>query len=891
MLIRISGGTDGIKKYLEEGQKQGRGFSRDELDERVVLAGDLEVTDSVIQSMDGDGERYLHITLAFKEDELDREKLAAVVRDFEAFAFSAYAKDEYSFYAEAHLPRIKSYNNARTGEFVERKPHIHIIVPKVNLLGAMHLNPFGVVLQNEQFIDAFQEHVNNKYGLASPKDNRRIEFTGESEMISRYKGDVFAGGNQELKGAILDRLLSEEIDRYDAFRAMLAEFGATRTRNEGKDAEYQNVKPAGNGKGVNLKEYVFSRQFVELSGAEKRKRLAADVQREYEVAGQVRRSPQVLEVTLRQWHEVRAREVKYLNSGNRKAWQEYREADQAGRHRLLAEKEVRFYAKHRQEQTHGQGQGDGGRAARDVGRVGREFGFKRAPGAERAMGADRTKGRDHRQRDFGPDPQGTAPESLNRVRSLSSVGVVGFAQRGEVLLPDHAADHLVDEGADRAHPLRRPGAGERGLNDTGRQADSVVSQVVRDHQERKQARSAEGQTEFQAIKQQLDARRLLVELSQSHGVIPEKYEVTKAKDGSDRIRCGTRNLNVSDFLTKELNLPWLDAAGVLRAAYARQRGQEPMQEAKREPRRKLWAEFQAQQRANAPQLRAVQWDEQRAKERERHAAIKTVFYAMRSKAQSDRSLQPAQRKAAVSIARMERLTKETALRARVRAERERLTAEQRRPALERYRDFLAGLAQAGDEDALGELRRMRPDPAERGSAPEDQVTPAEPWVAPYSAPIHRAPAITYQVHRNGDVTYQRDGRDMLRDAGRAVQLLQQDAQTIETALRLAQQKFGNSLMLHGTQQFQETAARVAAEAGLRVEFTDQRLNRIMQDRRVELDAQRARDTEARKLAQDFARQRQEKAKPHQVPEPPAGPQVDSEPPAPTLNKGPRSRGR
>lgn len=35
----------------------------------------------------------------------------------------------------------------------------------------------------------------------------------------------------------------------------------------------------------------------------------------------------------------------------------------------------------------------------------------------------------------------------------------------------------------------------------------------------------------------VDAGRLLGELSRSHGVIPEKYEVTKAKDGSDRIKC------------------------------------------------------------------------------------------------------------------------------------------------------------------------------------------------------------------------------------------------------------------------------------------------------------------------------------------------------------------
>ena len=44
--------------------------------------------------------------------------------------------------------------------------------------------------------------------------------------------------------------------------------------------------------------------------------------------------------------------------------------------------------------------------------------------------------------------------------------------------------------------------------------------------------------------------RLLAAVARSHGVIPEKYQVSKAKDGSDRIKCGTRNLNVSDFLTR-----------------------------------------------------------------------------------------------------------------------------------------------------------------------------------------------------------------------------------------------------------------------------------------------------------------------------------------------------
>lgn len=231
---------------------------------------------------------------------------------------------------------------------------------------------------------------------------------------------------------------------------------------------------------------------------------------------------------------------------------------------------------------------------------------------------------------------------------------------------------------------------------------------------------------------------------------------------------------------------------------------------------------------------------------------------------------------------MERLAKEAALRERVKIEREQLKTEQRKPAREQYRDFLTEKAQAGDEQALAELRRMRPEPTDKDKATDAQVRPAERQADQDRAPLHRAPAITYQVARNGDVTYQRDGRDMLRDAGRSVYMLQQDAQTIETGLRLAQQKFGSKLALSGPQDFQEKAARIAAEAGLKVEFSDQRLNKIMQERRAQLDAEKASEAEARKLAQDFAKQReQEKAKAKE-PAAPAGPQKAQEQPAPAI---------
>ncbi len=55
----------------------------------------------------------------------------------------SYASDEYNFYAEAHIPKIKTMKDRKTGESVDRKPHIHIVIPRKNLLSGNEMNPVG----------------------------------------------------------------------------------------------------------------------------------------------------------------------------------------------------------------------------------------------------------------------------------------------------------------------------------------------------------------------------------------------------------------------------------------------------------------------------------------------------------------------------------------------------------------------------------------------------------------------------------------------------------------------------------------------------------------------------------------------------------------------------
>lgn len=1035
MLIRVRGGRGGIKEYLENGHKQGREFERDDLDERVILAGDLEFAQQLIDGVESRGDRYLHITLSFKEDEISNETLLAIGEEFRRFMFSAYKDDEYIFYVEAHLPKIKSYENQQTGELVERKPHIHIVIPKVNLRSGRALNPFGLMELSERHVDAFQEHINNKYGLASPKDNRRIHFTDTSDMIQRYREyDNFTGGNKDLKRAILDAVVERNVTSYDDFEKLVNEFGATKIRNAGRDNEYFNVKPDGASKGINLKDYPFSRKFIELPTNEKQRVLSAEIQRNYEVQGKARKDSDAIAITLNEWHRFRAREIKYVNSGNKKLYRDYRAASPEGREQILSALAARFYAKYPEpwtepeaftganpfdpaykfkqpanapsqlplfdhvvresagdllphvgravvEQKGVEGQGGAGVYAvalphpdrlweplmlsafeqmyafnlddpmpgQDVGLkaysgknpVGHGYGvakraarldeltarssrqradgqlapfeqshtFKHVPAAPAGLAAVATpvhpfdhlnqELRHERQRYAGKNPidheyaykrpawsernpigkasgepaerrrRGTGgygagdgqrghgghgqagrqrgqlagtpdrehdidslavvekTRTVDRLRRLPGGRMVRQDREGAVLLPTHALDQLGDRPVGPSHTLRRSSHRQPVRKGTGRTTDSAISQFARDFEERQRRAAAGALPEFQEIKQKLDARRLLAELSHSHGIIVEKYEVTTAADGSARIRAGNRHLNVADFLTKEVRLPWAEAATILRHTYGRQMDRHSHSPPRVPPDRMLWREFQEQRRGRGG-LRS-QLAAQPASEKARREAIKErLAEAKRAAA----ALPAVQRKAAMSIARMEAITAESALRSSIRAER----APFRLPVADQYRMFLQERAQDGSLAALAELRRRSRSSPLHPSPFANQILAAEAHDEP-NALIYRGRQVRYRVHLDGDVVYSLAGRAIIQDKGNSLLLLHTDRLAIETALQLAHMKFGTNFKLSGPAEFQERAARIAAEAGLDVRFDNGFAEHVRELRASELAAQ------------------------------------------------------
>lgn len=774
MLIRIGGGVAGIKEYLEDGRKEGRELTRDQLDERVILAGDLAFTDSVIQSIDADRERYLHVTLAFKEDEITPEIMREIVAEFQQFAMAASRPDEYNFYAEAHYPKLKSYVNAQTGELVERKPHIHVVIPRLNLLTSKDLNPFDMVEYQTKWLSAFQEHVNNKYGLASPKDNPRYRFTGESEMIARYKGDLFEGNKHELREKILADVLDRNITRYEDFTAALAEYGKCRLVH-GKNGDYWNVHSPEYKKGANLKDQVFSRQFIELPTEEKHRRLAVEVERKYETAGRARPTDDALLATVQEWREVRAKELKYLHSDSKFYKQIYLPADDATRRRLLGELEAAFYQQH----------GD--------------------PHHDRSIPKPHAAA-------IGRNPP---PVARGRLRALSELGLVHNkdeqVRAGEVLLPGDVPGQLEHHGADGHHPVRRSTNRPRGGN------DSVTGQLAADLEERTVQRQSGDLSEFAEIRRTLDARRLLDHLSKTHGLLAEKYEITKGKDGGDRIKCGTHNLNVSDFLTREMRLSFTEAAPILRQVYAAQQAQlrsAPARQAGNDKARQWQAFLEWKREVNAPQEK-TDWQRQQQTERDRKAASKADWQRDKARIGGDSSLTTAQRRAAISIARMQRIDAETKLRAEIAAERLAHREHYPKKHSDLYQKYLVNRAELGSEEALAELRRKTVEAVPDG----DRIqAPAEEANAIRHQVLRE---LIYRIHNNGDVTYTMNGKAALADTGQVVQVLQaNDRDVIETGLRLAQAKFGDKLSINGSAEFQRRAVEIAVEKNIRVSFTD-----------------------------------------------------------------------
>lgn len=862
-LIRITGAREGAPDYFKYGNKQGNDFSRDELDERIILFGDLDVTTHIIEMVPGIGERYLHITLGVKERDVAEDTFRKIGQEVKDFVLAAYDRDEMDFYCELQIPKIKYLENKSTGEWHERLGHLHILVPLVNLETGKKENVLGFVEHNKRFIDALQEHINYKYNLASPKDNARVDVS-KADIIDRtkdsgkeFKKGAFKAVKADLKEQLREKIGTAEVRDYAAFQEYLKGMGNLKIRNKGKPTEHLSFKPKDGPEFINLRDDEFKKAFFDLPEVERAARLGmANKDAVAKSPMFEKREPEYYEKLLKEWSEFRAKEIRYINPNSKKKALAYKEATWEQKAEILADLERRARAakqEKRNDERNRPGRDDAGDRREPATR-----GDKRGPGGIGVRG----------QPNIAPVGKEPPPAARGRLRNMSEWDVAGNSERGALLLSSDVHTELVELGSERVRAgLRR--AVHQVSQATGRSSDSELGQLSRDVKEAAAQREGNAKPMIQTIKKGLDANRLLADLSVTHRLLPSDYVVSNASDGSARIAHKdkpTSHFNVSDFLTKHMHMAWPEAQPYLEAVYERQQKNVPEPTVASPARPDMYARFMVDFRANEKkfeaatkreiaELKSERWQEMRAAINE--------FKQEKARINADPLLARSEKGTAIKLLQKAKADEDAARKKQ--HDREDAEAERLRTRPERYRAWLQREAQSGDLEALAELRAKRIEP-HRMPSKSDSVISAADGKQPSAATLldqaeqDRRNQLQYTVARNGDVTYIRNNRELLVDAGRRVYMIDTSDETIEQGLRLAAIKWGGKMQLTGSQEFIAQAITIAAENNLRIEFADRAHNAALTDlkheiaiQKLEKEIQAAREKERLQDEADAAR--------------------------------------
>ena len=788
MIVEAGGGKGGFKDYLENGVKAGRDFHRNELDQRVPLVGDLDVFELATSLHPGDGRTYDHITLSFLERHVTDEMLQTAVNEFldhALFAWSTEDRHRVPVYAEAHRPRLQRYINLETGKDVERFVHIHIGMGRHDLLTGKAIEPLGFLgpkTDNLKYLDAWQESFNARHGFSSPKDHPRITPENAIDVIARYSGkkpDEL--GSQNSKKAALEIALQKEIiarnvTTWDAFGKILSAHGVVSTMNQGRFDECYRIKLPNADKAMRLKSVFFQRQFIERTTTEKIEILLGKAKVAYLEQMQPRKEPQYVASILAEWHTSKAKELRYLNTGSSYYKNVYLPADTQSRLQILNELE------------------------------------RKNDGIPRPSTAKNRK----------------ITPARNRVPGMPLRNLDGIQRRTEMLLRGDAGMDVRTESV--AEPM---GAGVRQANGragAGRseeaalsliQPSSVLARGRADLLDRYE--QAADKEKYAEIRENIDCMQLLSRLSHSHRLNPVLYPVTTAKDGTPRIQCGSRSLSPSDFLMKELGLPWKEAAPILRQTYEHQLGKRVTTVRENAAPAALRREFNADQLAGKPATaqRLQAFD---AETKRRLAALFARLTSEQTHALA--GLTGARKKAAQSLAKLRSATAKAEFNDERRALRKALQPTQAHA----WRIFLQSRAQAGNEEALAALRKLddtaRATPAQSitGTIYLEGEDEEKRRLARSKSTASVLKLLAHFVEINGDITYSQHGCAVLRDEGKRLAVLDPNSEeAIAASLLLAREKFGVNLTLTGSPEFQHRVVKVAVAQGILIKFVDPQL--------------------------------------------------------------------
>ena len=231
MIVKISKGEKGVADYLKTGKKRDSKLTRDEKDDRLPLAGNLDLIEMSERHQSKKKNKkynYYHISLSFTSEEWSRlyesGNIDEFIMDFLRLTFPNHYIDELLFYAEAHLPIIKEEpyiprpegtlenkvlnKKHKNGEPLKREPHIHLIVYFENMKFTHSVKTGGVIYTKgaakqqvkaimaksvEKFKRVVNDILSNKYGL----NNIEPLSMDEDQLKKQYES--FKSAAQKVK--------------------------------------------------------------------------------------------------------------------------------------------------------------------------------------------------------------------------------------------------------------------------------------------------------------------------------------------------------------------------------------------------------------------------------------------------------------------------------------------------------------------------------------------------------------------------------------------------------------------------------------------------------------------------------------------------------------------
>lgn len=218
MFVKYSKGTYGVVDYLKLGVSKDRDFSRDEMDIRQVLHGNIEELDIILNKYNkpyAKGDNYKHFVITFEDINTLNSDIKNITNEFKEFSMSGYKDDELYFYAEAHIPKLKGYP-FMSGEYNSRKPHVHVIIPVFNLYTGNKGYNFNINTFNyRKYLDLFSKKMNYKYNLNSPfePENKKL-FKTKSDQIFRKTGSIYKNKDFLIKEKVLELIISKNIKNH-----------------------------------------------------------------------------------------------------------------------------------------------------------------------------------------------------------------------------------------------------------------------------------------------------------------------------------------------------------------------------------------------------------------------------------------------------------------------------------------------------------------------------------------------------------------------------------------------------------------------------------------------------------------------------------------------------